>query len=648
MALPAVRTSLLEQKRIQWAREREELARLSDTYVSPKITTAVHTTIRTYPSESRPTLTGMNHHLQPKYASTMSLRSLTSDASVSCSTSLRELNFASASLSDLQDQAELERLSQRRSPSLPPIYTRDEYRYQPEPTRSRQSRTSYRCPRVVSRSHQHHHQCRPDIRDRYQHQHQKHQWRDSGTNGAPEEREGETSGYASDTLDASGPQQQSQFATLPCHVTYNNSDSAMSGKSWRNPYHTEENSLPPAGKLDNLKAGEFNRQRWGSVWGQETSKDPPPPSWLERGLSRLDHNSQVLVINHDSASSSNSSTTGSLASDTNKTYLRGQNLPIDADILHEREIKRQKALDLQNVIKQQLEERERKRIEEREKKLEEERAEEERIQRETSIEKQRVEEEHQKQRDKEALKLKKSKLMQESIENAERQAKEDKRLRRYKAENFDEQSYDSSPKKSSYLEQSSELPEQQDMRHNFDRIIDRDSKQKLNWRQNASVRDTHYNSSPIRLPVSQEVAIVLSGRIEDPDLLDKSAPLKLVNLVVSPANGGRGSGREGDWTGRNGGVTLSALLGGLGGPVLLQSASETTVGSPATVGQRFGQKRLLTPSKYRVPSSSECATQTDCEAELSDEFVERLQETRIRDPKERKETANNTDREDID
>lgn len=93
------------------------------------------------------------------------------------------------------------------------------------------------------------------------------------------------------------------------------------------------------------------------------------------------------MINHDSASSPDSSTTGSLGSDTNKTYLRGQNLPIDADILQEREMRRQKALELQTAIKQQLEERERKKKEEREKKLKEERAEEERIKRDRDLEK---------------------------------------------------------------------------------------------------------------------------------------------------------------------------------------------------------------------------------------------------------------------
>lgn len=71
---------------------------------------------------------------QPRYASTISLRSLAaSDASLGCTNGLRNsLDYSSASLINLQDQIELERVSvsRRRSPSLPPIYSKEEYRYQ--------------------------------------------------------------------------------------------------------------------------------------------------------------------------------------------------------------------------------------------------------------------------------------------------------------------------------------------------------------------------------------------------------------------------------------------------------------------------------------------------------------------------------------
>lgn len=95
------------------------------------------------------------------------------------------------------------------------------------------------------------------------------------------------------------------------------------------------------------------------------------------------------MINHDSASSPDSSTTGSTGSDNNKTHLRGQNIPVDADILQEREARRQKALELQNAIKQQLEEKDRQRKEEKERRMREERLEDERIRREQEKEKER-------------------------------------------------------------------------------------------------------------------------------------------------------------------------------------------------------------------------------------------------------------------
>lgn len=98
---------------------------------------------------------------------------------------------------------------------------------------------------------------------------------------------------------------------------------------------------------------------------------------------------KVLVINHESTSSSDSSTVGSIGSDNNKTYLRGQNIPVDEAILQERETKRLKALELQNAIKKQLEEKDRQRKEERERRLREERLEEERIKREREKERER-------------------------------------------------------------------------------------------------------------------------------------------------------------------------------------------------------------------------------------------------------------------
>ncbi|XP_058810763.1 putative uncharacterized protein DDB_G0271982 isoform X3 [Phymastichus coffea] len=606
MAATTARTSLVEQKRMQWAKEKEEMARLVGNLVPLKTSSTIRTAIGAYSNDRRSSLAEMNgnKHCHPRYASTLSLRSLASDISGACTTSLRNLDYTSASLISLQDQMELEHMSRRRSPSLPPIYGKDDYRYQDCDSNGQQhqSRSNYRCS----------HRRSGTVKDKTQQQQQQQPQRQR----ANDEREGETSGYASDNVE---PTSQQQVLLLPCHVNCNNPDSMMGERTWQNAYYIDGNSLPSSRKLASLRAGEFNRQRWGSVWGQETSRDPPPPSWLERGLSRLDHTSQVLVINHDSTSP-DSSTTGSLGSDTNKKYLRGHSRPVDAEIIQEREIKRQKALEMQSAIKQQLEEREKKRREEKEKKLRDERAEEERIQREMGLEKQRLEEEQRRQREKEAAKARKSKAMQEILEAAERKAKEEKTSRRRQHDDGTNGNNGNEEAESSEAKRDNSLRA----------VIDKDTKQAIN--QHETIDTCGSPREALRLPISQEVAIVLSGRIENPELLGKS-PLKLVNLVVSPSSG---SGLESADSRRSdsASVALSALLNGFNGsPVILSTGSRN---SP----------RLLTPSKYRLPSGRECATQTDCEGETESQgFDEKVYETKIKDLKGRKEIVNNNKRE---
>lgn len=110
----------------------------------------------------------------------------------------------------------------------------------------------------------------------------------------------------------------------------------------------------------------------------------------------------------------------------------------------------------------------------------------------------------------------------------------------------------------------------------------------------------------MKLPISQDVAIVLSARIDDPELFSKSS-LKLVNLVVSPT-----SPRNSSENCQKNELpsSLNALLtGGFGSPIVLRTSSS----SP-----KITQNRLLTPSKYRQSSGRDCGTQTDCEG---DEFT---------------------------
>uniref|UniRef100_A0A2S2Q2A8 CCDC66 domain-containing protein n=1 Tax=Sipha flava TaxID=143950 RepID=A0A2S2Q2A8_9HEMI len=110
----------------------------------------------------------------------------------------------------------------------------------------------------------------------------------------------------------------------------------------------------------------------------------------------------------------------------NRTYLLGQNIPLTTEELAAREIKRQKAIELQEAIKQQLRERQLKKREEIEKKKQDDLAEERRIQKQQEIERKRLEDEFRRQREKELCDERKAKAMQEVLENAQKQAKEDK------------------------------------------------------------------------------------------------------------------------------------------------------------------------------------------------------------------------------
>lgn len=116
--------------------------------------------------------------------------------------------------------------------------------------------------------------------------------------------------------------------------------------------------------------------------------------------------------------------------DSSFSYLRGQNIPIDPVAFAEREIKRKKALELQNAIKEQLREKERMKQLARQKILEEEQAEEERLMRQFHEEQQRIEEEQKLTRTKQEIERKKEEVMKQAIEKAMIQAKLDKENRR--------------------------------------------------------------------------------------------------------------------------------------------------------------------------------------------------------------------------
>ncbi|XP_076755545.1 uncharacterized protein LOC143426191 [Xylocopa sonorina] len=619
------RTSLVEQKRIQWAREREEMARLGGSWGFLKNNINIRTNIRTYPNgpskslvETKDKQSGTPFRAVGNYGSTVSLKSLTTENSRNSDVSLKCLDCNGGSMINLLVQSDVSQI-RHRSPSLPPIYSKDQQRYLCQGQQ-----------RDFAAEGMHYHSEKLHrLYDCYENSKQN----QYGSQG--EEREGETSGYASDSVDAPVSAIGSK---LSCCKP---SGAEMSEKTWSNPYHaTPESSLPPSRRLSDGRIGDLNRPRWDSVWGQETARgDPPPPSWL----ARLGQSGQVLVINHESASSSDSSTVGSMGLDNNKTYLRGQNIPVDASILQERELKRQKALELQNAIKKQLEEKDQQRKKEKERKLREERLEEERIKREREKERERFEEEQRKMKEREAAKLKQAETMREVLEVAERLAKEQRNVRRKFGKSVEENVAESSGDRESIVSNENQFDESfQSARTQQNLSFTNDEQETVNENGNGNGNDINNSDisnklnqddfnddlKVVQVPISKDVAIVLSGRLEDSELLDKTANLQLVNLVLTPT-----PRRSEIDTKNNLSVGLNTFIQYIRNSSF---ASDSSRISPTIV-----ENRLLTPSKYRILNGRDFGTQTDIENDLQD-FREKLEVLTIKNTsaKDRKDATN--------
>ncbi|KAL6438553.1 hypothetical protein ACFW04_004550 [Cataglyphis niger] len=638
------RTSLVEQKRLQWAREREEMARLGINWGPLKPSSnynRTHIRLSLEEIKDKQPLRAAGH-----YGSTVSLKSLVTESSGNGNKNLKSLDYNGGSLINLRDQMDVSQI-RRRSPSLPPIFNKEQQQYFCQLEQQRDfgvEGSRYQSQRSHKLEHHHH---------RSNDHHETH--KEPRHYGSPgEEREGETSGYASDSIDV--PQAgQRVLADSKAAARME-----MTEKTWQNPYcTTPESSLPPSRRLSPGRLGELNRPRWGSVWGQDGRSDPPPPSWL----SRLGQSSQVLVINHDSASSPDSSTTGSTSSDTNKvSHLRGQNIPVDADILQERETRRQKALELQNAIKQQLEEKDRQRKEEKERRMKEEKMEDERIRREREKERERFEEEQRILREKEAAKLKKAQAMREVLEAAERLAKEERKNRRKRSGHTNEDTdvmMQSSNESNVAIgvdireEENCSQAQKQSTNLTTDYSVEKckspkDIKEADNYRESENDKDSQKSYSQpnyadkseeatldlspmsLQVPVSKDVAIVLSGRLEDPEILSR-ANLQLVNLVMTPR---RFAENTADYLS----LGLNTIMRNNGSPRNPRKSSRDSASSA------FVENRLLTPSKYRTLAGRDFGTQTDVESDIQ-ELREKLQNQSIREQesegtKDKKDTTN--------
>ncbi|KAJ8924858.1 hypothetical protein NQ315_001013 [Exocentrus adspersus] len=217
---------------------------------------------------------------------------------------------------------------------------------------------------------------------------------------------------------------------------------------------TRRGSLPPLYKNQYNSYDRYEREKelgaettgrngatkvsgWGSSGSPKKSglirTTTNPPNWVKRGL----QDGEIVVSNTSPAESPEQRyeeqerpCTGSSYSHQQRTsYIRGQNIPIDAVELAERERRRQVAMAHQEAIRQQLEDRERRRREEREKRIKEEREEELRIEREQEIERQRKENELRILREKQERERRRKEAIQEAIALAQKAA-ETERARR--------------------------------------------------------------------------------------------------------------------------------------------------------------------------------------------------------------------------
>lgn len=192
------------------------------------------------------------------------------------------------------------------------------------------------------------------------------------------------------------------------------------------------NSSTIDSSINYQKSRESGRAKWNSYLFDAFSKgDNNPngrssrnntnggPVWLEKSLSEArDSEEETMSISVQSVSS----------------FLRGQNVPVDPFVLAEREEKRRKAMELQQAIKQQLEERESIKKMEREKLYQQEKLEEERLARQMEIERLRLEKEQKMQNEKLENERKKEETMRKALEKAAMEAQiEREKKRREKA-----------------------------------------------------------------------------------------------------------------------------------------------------------------------------------------------------------------------
>lgn len=182
------------------------------------------------------------------------------------------------------------------------------------------------------------------------------------------------------------------------------------------------NSSAVDSSMNYQKSREGGRAKWGSYLFDSYSKDNERssrntngPVWLEKSLSEA----------RDSEEETMSISVRSVAS-----FLRGQNVPMDPLVLAERESKRRKAMELQQAIKEQLQERENLKKMEKEKQYQIEKMEEERLAKQMEMERKRLEREQNIQFEKVENERKKEEAMRKALEKAAYEAQMERERKR--------------------------------------------------------------------------------------------------------------------------------------------------------------------------------------------------------------------------
>lgn len=240
-------------------------------------------------------------------------------------------------------------------------------------------------------------------------------------------------------------------------------------------------------------------------------------------------------------------------------------------------------------------------------------------------------------KEREAVKLRQAEAMHEVLKAAERLAKEQKKVRR-KCEESDEETTISS------RECESKISNEAQVKQNCSSARTSSSDVKdtneivtlLNDKENNDNKDVASSSEKaeqekndlraVQVPISKDVAIVLSGRLEDSEILNK-ANLQLVNLVLTPTP------RTIENNSNNLSVGLNTFIHNLGSSNFSPNSSRI----PSTIVEN----RLLTPSKYRSMNGRDFGTQTDIENDRQD-YREKFQDSSIKDSsmKDRKDATN--------